>query len=56
MLLFKNGRFHRNGVSFMLPDNFYLDTAPDAEIEGLMAWSPNKIGPGRRNGGCKNEF
>lgn len=43
MLLFKNGRFYRNGASFMLPNNFYLDTAPDAEIEGLMAWSSNKM-------------
>lgn len=43
MLLFKNGRFYRNGASFMVPNNFYLDTAPDAEIEGLMAWSSNKM-------------
>lgn len=43
MLLYKNGRFHANGVSFSLPDGFYLE----ADMEGiyecaLSAWSPDK--------------
>lgn len=39
MLFFKNGRFYAPGVSFALPDGFYLDTNPDTPHEfGITAW------------------
>lgn len=43
MLLFKDGYFQKNGASFILPDGFYLETSPDAEVEGLIAWAPDKL-------------
>jgi len=43
MLQFKDGRFHAYGISFQLPEGFYLDTAPDLESEcGIVAWSPGE--------------
>ena len=42
MLLYKNGRFHGLGLSFELPEGFYLETEPDLCCElGLGAWTPD---------------
>ena len=29
MLIYKQGRFWAEGISFQIPDGFYLDTSPD---------------------------
>ena len=42
MLYFKDGRFHKCGASFMIPDGFYFDPTPDEGLEGFSAWAPNK--------------
>lgn len=41
MLLYKNGRFHALGASFVLPDGFILDTAAGfSDIHAFAAFSP----------------
>ncbi len=43
MLKFENGKFHALGVSFTLPDGFYLETVPDfCYIRGFGAWTPDR--------------
>jgi len=43
MICFQNGRFCTHGVSFTIPDGFYLETEPDFVFEfGLGAWTPDK--------------
>ena len=43
MLQYKNGRFYAPGVSFALPEGFYLETMPEVCSEyGLAAWTPDK--------------
>lgn len=43
MLLFKNGRFYSEKVSFIIPDGFYFEDDPDVIDEyGLCAWDPKK--------------
>lgn len=43
MLLFKNGKFHVSGVSFAIPDGFYLETEAD-EIwsNGFQLYAPDR--------------
>lgn len=41
MLQFKEGRFHYSGVSFYIPDGFFLDTGYDFHFEGLPVISPD---------------
>lgn len=42
MLLYKSGRFYVEGVSFQIPDGFYVETDPDLNYEeGLSAWNPS---------------
>ncbi len=41
MLLFKNGRFYGEKVSFIIPDGFYFEDDPDRiDQYGLCAWDP----------------
>lgn len=43
MLLYKNGRFYSEKVSFLLPDGFYFEEDPEINCEhGFCAWSPGK--------------
>lgn len=43
MLQFKDGKFHAYGLSFALPDGFYLDSDPDTPYEyGLCCCSPDE--------------
>ena len=43
MLQYKKGRFHCKGVSFEIPENFFLDTYCDITYEnGLELISPNE--------------
>ena len=40
MLQWKDGRFHALGISFVIPDGFYLETEPETTHEnGLSAWT-----------------
>ena len=42
MLLWKDGRFHAFGISFAIPDGFYLESEPETIQEnGLSAWTPD---------------
>lgn len=43
MLLYHNHRFHCNGISFEIPDGFYLETAPGTETEDkICLYSPDQ--------------
>lgn len=43
MLLYKNHRFHCEGVSFTIPDGFYLDTSyEDIHQDTLNLWSEDR--------------
>lgn len=43
MLLYKNHRFHCEGVSFVIPDGFYLDTSyEDIHQDTLNLWSKDR--------------
>lgn len=43
MLLYKNGRFYGEKVSFLVPDGFYLEVDPEIIGEyGFCAWSPQR--------------
>ena len=41
MLLYKDGRFHAAGISFQLPDGFFLETCPEESYSnGFMLYPP----------------
>lgn len=43
MLLFKNGRFYAQYISFILPDGCYLDSNPPFSYDyGISAWDEKK--------------
>ena len=43
MLLYKNHRFHYEGVSFAIPDGYYLDTNyGDGASDALDFWTKDK--------------
>lgn len=43
MLFYKDGRFHAYGVSFQIPDGFYLETCPDEQYDnGFMLYPPDR--------------
>lgn len=43
MLHFKDGKFHAPGVSFAIPDGFFLDTETESQYEyGLNYFSPKQ--------------
>lgn len=43
MLLYKNNRFHIGGVSFIIPDGFYVETAPPLINEnGFCLFAPDQ--------------
>ena len=43
MLIYKQGRFWDEGVSFCIPDGFFLETDPDVNYErGIGAWNPTQ--------------
>lgn len=42
MLQFKEGRFHFAGVSFAIPDGFFLDTGYNFQFEGIAIVSPDE--------------
>lgn len=42
MLQFKDGKFCAQGLSFVFPNGFYLDTEPEAVDENVVvAWAPD---------------
>lgn len=44
MLLYRDGQFHISGVSFAIPDNYYLETCPGLEMEnGMLLYSPDEV-------------
>lgn len=43
MLLYKEGKFNALGVSFTLPNGFWLETEPENAVQyGLTAYTPDK--------------
>lgn len=41
MLLYQNGRFYRDNISFAIPDGFYVEDDGDVTDEyGFCAWDP----------------
>ena len=43
MIQYRNGRFHIPGMSFIVPDGFYLNTTPDTVSDNCLCLiSPNK--------------
>lgn len=42
MLQYKEGRFHFAGVSFAIPDGFFLDTGYNFQFEGFAIVSPDE--------------
>lgn len=42
MLLYREGRFYTKGVSFKLPDGFYLVTEPETTSEELLSMTDAK--------------
>lgn len=43
MLLYKNGRFYGEGVSFAIPTGFYVEDVRDVTDEyGFCAWDPER--------------
>ena len=43
MLIYKQGRFWAEGISFQIPDGFYLDTSPDLCYDvGITALDPTR--------------
>ena len=43
MILFQNGRFYRDKVSFLVPDGFYFEEDREINEEhGFCVWSPEK--------------
>lgn len=43
MVRFQNGRFYTHGVSFAIPEGYFLETEPEFVHEyGLGAWTPDK--------------
>jgi len=44
MLQYKYNYFHISGVSFTIPENYYLETCPGLEMEnGMLLYSPDEI-------------
>ncbi len=43
MLLYKDGKFHTNGIWFTIPDGFLVEPAPDAIPQsGFVAYTPDQ--------------
>lgn len=43
MIQYRKGRFHIPGMSFIIPDGFFLDTTPDTVADNCLCLvSPNK--------------
>ena len=43
MLLYENGRFHFGGISFAIPNGFFLETDPEMSLkDGIEVYGPDK--------------